>query len=325
MVQKIENLLPQYEDEKFSIFGDFFKQMKPKDTTEIIQEGVKEGWGKVDEPLGTTADKIADWWGGSPEADARARYLDTLKQLNRQGGSRGGSASAQREMRNMDLRHKDFIDDRTKEETKIKEDLDEKTRLQKEREAFLDSPKGRMQTMWNDADKRDAILGGIAETMLDTRVGVEAYGNRFRDLTKNVRNELKVSEATQIARTQAELNAVKTIAETNKLVDPRQYLSNAQKEAADYVNAQIRAGLIKADDYNSAYAQMLKQITVKDLTSAKASSISTLFTYAQALRESDPQLAGILMDAIKSNAIYLAGGGESMGASGEVIDVSTLD
>jgi len=325
MVQKIENLLPQYEDEKFSIFGDFFKQMKPKDTTEIIQEGVKEGWGKVDEPLGTTADKIADWWGGSPEADARARYLDTLKQLNRQGGSRGGSASAQREMRNMDLRHKDFIDDRTKEEAKIKADLDEKARLQKEKEAFLDSPKGRMQTMWNDADKRDAILGGIAETMLETRVGADAYGNRFADLTKNVRDELKVSEATQIAKQQAQLNAMKTMAETNKLVDPRQYLSNAQKEAADYVNAQIRAGLIKADDYNSAYAQMLKQITVKDLTSAKASSISTLFTYAQALRESDPQLAGILMDAIKSNAIYLAGGGESMGASGEVIDVSTLD
>ena len=184
---------------------------------------------------------------------------------------------------------------------------------------------GRLRSAWNDADKRDAILGGISETMLETRVGADAYGNRFADLTKNVRDELKVSEATQIARQQAQLNAMKTMAETNKLVDPRQYLSNAQKEAADYVNAQIRAGLIKADDYNSAYAQMLKQITVKDLTSAKASSISTLFTYAQALRESDPQLAGILMDAIKSNAIYLAGGGESMGASGEVIDVSTID
>ena len=45
-------------------------------------------------------------------------------------------------------------------------------------------------------------------------------------------------------------------------------------------------------DYDTAYAgAMLKQIAVKDLTSAKASSISTLFTYAQALQQSDPVTA----------------------------------
>jgi len=63
---------------------------------------------------------------------------------------------------------------------------------------------------------------------------------------------------------------------------------------------------------------MLKQIAVKDLTSAKASSIGTLFTYAQALQQSDPDTAKILMDAIRSNANYLAG--DSSGeASGEVV------
>jgi hypothetical protein len=63
---------------------------------------------------------------------------------------------------------------------------------------------------------------------------------------------------------------------------------------------------------------MLKQITVKDLTSAKASSISTMFTYAQALQGSDPVTAGILMDAIKSNALYLAGGADGGAQTGEV-------
>ena len=77
-------------------------------------------------------------------------------------------------------------------------------------------------------------------------------------------------------------------------------------------------------DFNTAYASMLKQIAVKDLTSAKASSISTLFTYAQALRESDPVTAGILMDAIKSNAIYLAGDGASGEVITEEIDATTL-
>jgi len=318
-----DSLLPQYKDEESSIFGNFFKQMKPKDTTEIVQEGYENDFGRVDKPLGTLADKIADFWGGSPEADARARYLDTLREMNKQGGGRGGTISAQGEMDRMDKRYQVEKKEKLEEEEQIKKDLDEKIKADKEREEFLDSPKGRMQTMFNDADKRDAILGGIADAMLETRTGADAYGNRFARAQKNVRDNLKISEATDIARQQAQLDAMKTMAETQKLVDPRQYLSSAQKEAADYVNAQIRAGLVKAEDYNAAYASMLKQIAVKDLTSAKASSISTLFTYAQALRESDPQTAGILMDAIKSNAIYLAGNGAS-GASGEVIDASTI-
>jgi hypothetical protein len=278
-----DSLLPQYKDEESSIFGNFFKQMKPKDTTEIVQEGYENDFGRVDKPLGTLADKIADFWGGSPEADARARYLDTLREMNKQGGGRGGTISAQGEMDRMDKRYQVEKKEKLEEEEQIKKDLDEKIKADKEREEFLDSPKGRMQTMFNDADKRDAILGGIADAMLETRTGADAYGNRFARAQKNVRDNLKISEATDIARQQAQLDAMKTMAETQKLVDPRQYLSSAQKEAADYVNAQIRANLVKAEDYNAAYASMLKQIAVKDLTSAKASSISTLFTYAQAL------------------------------------------
>jgi len=193
-----------------------------------------------------------------------------------------------------------------------------------EEAAFRDTPRGRMQTMWNDADKRDAILGGIADAMLETRTGVDAYGNRFARAQRNVRDNLKIAEATDIARQKAQLDAMKTMAETNKLVDPRQYMTDAQAEASSIIRAQIRAGKIKAEDYDTAYASMLKQIAVKDLTSAKASSISTLFTYAKALQSTDPVTAGILMDAIKSNAMYLAGDGASGEVITETIDATTL-
>ena len=177
--------------------------------------------------------------------------------------------------------------------------------------------KGRLKTAWNDADKRDAILGGISETMLETRFGEDAYGSRMADLPKNIRSNLKMAEATQIARDKAAVDAMKVMAETNKLLDPRQYLSNAQKEADSYVQAQIRAGKISPGDYDSAYARMLKQIAVKDLTSAKSGSIKDLYTYAMALEATDPVTANILKDAIRSNAMYLAGDGTEFGAQSD--------
>ena len=73
-----------------------------------------------------------------------------------------------------------------------KEMADAKLKAEEE-EAFLDSPKGRMQTLWNDADKRDAILSGISEAMLETRTGAEAYGSRLNQAQKNVRQNLKNS------------------------------------------------------------------------------------------------------------------------------------
>ena len=313
-----DSLLTMYKDEESSIFGDFFKQMKPQDKYEIVKEGYENDFGRVDKPLGTLADRIADFWGGSPEADARARYLDTLKELNKQGGGRGGTKLAQGEMDRMDKRHRIDQDEKIKEEEKIKKELDEKIKAEKEREEFLDSPKGRMQTMFNDADKRDAILGGIADAMLETRTGADAYGNRFARAQKNVRDNLKISEATDIARQQAQLDAMKTMAETQKLTDPRQYLTNAQTEASSYVNSLIRAGKIKPEDFNTEYAKTLKQIAVKDLTSAKASSIKDLYAFAITLEQSDPDTAKLLKEAIRSNAAYLAGDSSGGGASGEV-------
>jgi hypothetical protein len=185
--------------------------------------------------------------------------------------------------------------------------------------------KQRMANLFNDADKRDAILGGIADAMLETRVGADAYGNRFARAQKNVRDNLKLAEATDIARQQAQLDAMKTMAETNKLANPAQYLTNAQKEADAYVRAKIATGDITMDQYAAEYAKILKQITVKDLTSAKASSIKDLFAYAKALESTDAETAKLLMDAIKANAIYLAGGDGNIEVGATEIDASTYN
>ena len=178
--------------------------------------------------------------------------------------------------------------------------------------------KDRMSSIFNDADKRDAILGGIADAMLETRTGADAYGNRFARAQKNVRDNLKIAEATDIARSKAQLDAMKTMAETNKLMDPRQYLTNAQREAESFVRAQIRAGKIKPEDFNAEYAKTLKQIAVKDLTSAKAGSIKDLYAFSITLEQSDPETAKLLKEAIRSNAAYLADD-SSGGSSGEVV------
>lgn len=191
-----------------------------------------------------------------------------------------------------------------------------------EREAFLDSPKGRMQTMWNDADKRDAVLGGIADAMLETRVGVDAYGSRFGRAQKNVRENLKAAKATDIIEAKAEVDMMKTMAETEKLINPAQYFTKAQQNADSIVKAMIRDGQIEAQDYNQYFASTLQQITIKDLTSSKAQALGPMITWSKMLRSSDPALADILDAAIQQTTLYLAGGGT--GEVGEVIDSKTI-
>ena len=187
--------------------------------------------------------------------------------------------------------------------------------------------KQRMANLFNDADKRDAILGGIADAMLETRVGADAYGNRFARAQKNVRDNLKLAEATDIARQQAQLDAMKTMAETNKLANPAQYLTNAQKEADAYVRAKIATGDITMDQYAAEYAKILKQIAVKDLTSAKVGAIGELFKYSNAIMSTDPDTAKIMQDAIRSISMYLAtdGGTGSEQSETNVIDASTYN
>ena len=172
-----------------------------------------------------------------------------------------------------------------------------------------------MQTMWNDADKRDAVLGGIADAMLETRVGVDAYGSRINRAQKNVRQNLREAEATDILEQKAQLDMMKTMAETDKLLNPAQYITDAQNNADAIVRSMIAAGKINQEDYADAFARTLQQITVKDLTSAKANALTPMYTYAMALKETQPEVSQMLLDAIMQNTIYLAGGTTDIGTT----------
>ena len=161
------------------------------------------------------------------------------------------------------LKNKDKLAEEAKlaKEKFEKEMADAKLKAEEE-EAFLDSPKGRMQTLWNDADKRDAILSGISEAMLETRTGAEAYGSRLNQAQKNVRQNLKIAEATQVARAQAALDMQKTAAETNKLNNPAQFMSDTQKEASSIASMEHRLG---SPEWKEKYAAELRRIAYKDM------------------------------------------------------------
>ena len=309
MAPKIENLLSKYTDEEDSLWSKFIKQSTPQSKEELLQEGYEKDYGKVDQPLGTLADKILDFWGGSPEANQRARYLDVMEDLHKQGGTRGGTKEGQFVMGQMDIRHKKGQADKIKKEEEIKKKIADEKKKAEERAAFLDSPKGRLQTWWADADKREAILGGITDAMTEVKFGQDAYQSRFHDTQKKVRQNLRVAEATKLARQKAQLDMYKVAAETSVLANPAQYLTTAQKNAMDIVT---KSGLKPGTpEWNQEYSRQLQQIVVKDLTSAKASALSPLYTFAKAMINSDdPQeriTAETMMKAIESITGYLAG------------------
>jgi hypothetical protein len=327
MVQKIQNLLPMYTDEGDSLWSKFIKQSTPKDKMEIVQEGYEKDYGKVDEPLGTLADRIADLWGGSPEAADRARYLDIMEDLHKQGGSRGGTKEGQFIMKQMDISHKKGQAEKIKKEKEIKDKIEKEKRETEERAAFLDSPKGRLQTLWADADKRDAILGGITDAMTEVKFGEDAYQSRFHDTQKKVRQNLRVAEATKLARQKAQLDMFKVAAETSVLANPVQYMTTSQKDAMAIVNASgLKPG---SPEWNQAYATQLQQIVVKDLTSAKASALTPLYTFAKTMINSQDEqerlTAETMMKAIESIAGYLAGTDTGGSQSRNIIKVTETE
>ena len=175
-----------------------------------------------------------------------------------------------------------------------KEMADAKLKAEEE-EAFLDSPKGRMQTLWNDADKRDAILSGISEAMLETRTGAEAYGSRLNQAQKNVRQNLKIAEATNIARAQAALDMQKTAAETNKLNNPAQFMSDTQKEASSIASMEHRLG---SPGWKEKYAAELRRIAYKDMLSGPVDGIMAISEYMMKMPNIDPTMKQIYTDII---------------------------
>ena len=195
-----------------------------------------------------------------------------------------------------------------------KEMADAKLKAEEE-EAFLDSPKGRMQTLWNDADKRDAILSGISEAMLETRTGAEAYGSRLNQAQKNVRQNLKIAEATQVARAQAALDMQKTAAETNKLNNPAQFMSDTQKEASSIASMEHRLG---SPGWKEKYAAELRRIAYKDMLSGPVDGIMAINEYMFKMGNSiDPTMKQIYTDII--NQLM----GTIQGATGGDVTAST--
>ena len=112
---------------------------------------------------------------------------------------------------------------------------------------------------------------------------------------------------------------MKVAAETSVLANPAQYMTTSQKDAMAIVTASgLKPG---TPEWNQEYSRQLQQIVVKDLTSAKASAIQPLYTFAQVLLNGTAQekLTGeAMMRAIESIAGYLSGtntgGGKSQRA-----------
>ena len=204
-------------------------------------------------------------------------------------------------------------EERLAKEEEIKKQIAEAKQKAEEREAFLDSPKGRLQTLWNDADKRDAILGGIADSMLETRTGVEAYGSRLGQAQKNVRQNLKMAEATQVARAQAALDMQKTAAETNKLLNPAQFMSDTQKEASDIASMEHAYG---SAEWKEKYAGELRRIAYKDMLSGPVDGIMAISEYMFKMGGAiDPTMKEIYTDIINQLMGTIQGATGGQGAA----------
>ena len=197
--------------------------------------------------------------------------------------------------------------------TKDQREYEEAKKKAEEKAAFLDSPKGRLQTLWADADKRDAILGGIADSMLETRTGVEAYGSRLNQAQKNVRQNLKMAEATQVARAQAALDMQKTAAETNKLLNPAQFMSDTQKEASDIASMEHAYG---SAEWKEKYAGELRRIAYKDMLSGPVDGIMAISEYMFKMGGAiDPTMKEIYTDIINQLMGTIQGATGGQGAA----------
>ena len=198
---------------------------------------------------------------------------------------RGGTKIMQTRMERMDLspefkEKQDAID----EEERIKEENDakkaEEEAAAKAEAEYRDSFKGRLQTLFEDSSKRDAILSGISETMLETRYGADVYGSRFADLGKNVRAKVQEQEALDMVKDQAILDMMKTQAETAAASNPMQFLSNTQKNARDYATAKGATAVPPfaqgSKEWAAAYAEGLENMAMENLVMAPVEGIAAI-------------------------------------------------
>jgi len=138
--------------------------------------------------------------------------------------------------------------------------------------------KDRLADLWADGNKRNAILSSISETLLETRSGVDAYGNRFRDLPKNVNARMQEAEALDMVKTQAALDMMKTQAETQAALDPRQFLSNAEKIATAYANSEAAQNGYApgSEQWFATYSQAIENHAFENLITAPVEAITAI-------------------------------------------------
>jgi len=317
---------PEFWEAPFETIFDKFKTKPSLSKEELLQEGYEKDYGKIDKKW-SFKDKLLGENLDYSEYDKR-QYLKEMSELMEQGPSRGGTTSGQFVMNQMDIAHRKGQEDKIKKEEEIKKKIADAKKKAEEEAAFLDSPKGKLRTWWADADKREAVLGGITDAMTEVKFGQDAYQSRFHDTQKKVRQNLKMAEATKLARQKAQLDMFKVAAETSKLANPAQYMTNSQRDAMAIVTA---AGQFKpgSPEWNQEYSRQLQQIVVKDLTSAKASAIQPLYTFAQVLlnsQDAQEKLTGeAMMRAIESIAGYLSGTDTGGGQSRNIIKVTDTE
>ena len=141
--------------------------------------------------------------------------------------------------------------------------------------------KDRLSDLWEDGNKRNAILSSISETLLETRTGADAYGNRFRDLPKNINSKMQEAEAMDMVKTQAALDMMKTQAETQAAMDPRQFLSTSEKVATAYANSEAAQNGFApfSEEWFATYSKAIENHAFENLITAPVEAIKAINTY----------------------------------------------
>ena len=227
-------------------------------------------------------------------------------------GGRGGTEETKAEMAKMDTRTgKEKFKSGIEEEGGPKGKYTHKAVIKPEEVKI--TLKDRLANLWNDADRRDAILGGISDAMLETRVGADAYGSRLDSAQKNVRQNLKLAEATDMARAQAALDMAKTQAETNKLLNPAQFMSDTQREASDIASMEHTFG---SPEWKEKYAAELRRIAYKDMMTGPVDAIIAINEYMMRapMDETQKQVYTEIIEQLMTN-IRSASGGEAPATS----------
>ena len=122
-----------------------------------------------------------------------------------------------------------------------------------------------------------------------------------------------MAEATQVARAQAALDMQKTAAETNKLLNPAQFMSDTQKEASDIASMEHAYG---SAEWKEKYAGELRRIAYKDMLSGPVDGIMAISEYMFKMGGAiDPTMKEIYTDIINQLMGTIQGATGGQGAA----------